>query len=574
MKRYLIIALLLSSALAFGAGGTCPSSASYINPANPNGSLVTLSSLGITSCYYASKSLGADTNTGTDEAHPWAHLPEMPSCTNNCAALSHGSPTSAAGTGFILRGGDIWVGTDLGMQWLLYGTSSHPVYTGIDPGWPSSGWTRPVFTCGAAPCSSTLGSNGFWTDGTGSPMGYNIVDDIEFTGLYQYCTDTSSAPNCNSTSVGAAYVRSYGNNNIFTRNYAHSWSHASTSGLWDNESAFTSSSCCGGNGLASAWFNIVDGSDTSKDMLNAYSGDWKEVGWGVINYVTNGAEGSQTIVHDMWIGNVVVCFAGACHQNAIQQTGPASGTLGLFYNIVITGVTSGGATKLWLNQNSSIGSSGVTYAFNNVLFNNVAGNDVDNCQEGTNCGTTYYFNNTFQCGNSSSVGSCQSGSSGAIQHAIWINNQCIATSCVSASYSGYTYSETTDLVQSVATASGQGYTYNSTYAFQPTSGSGGTVGAGTNETALCTTISGLNAAAGTACQNATGYAGVYNTTNHTVTFPALALNTRPASTAWDIGAYEYASGGGTTYHCAVCDMSELGYPEFMPVPRSGRGSTF
>ena len=33
-------------------GGTCPSGANYVNPSNATGSLVTLSSLGITNCYY------------------------------------------------------------------------------------------------------------------------------------------------------------------------------------------------------------------------------------------------------------------------------------------------------------------------------------------------------------------------------------------------------------------------------------------------------------------------------------------------------------------------------------------
>jgi hypothetical protein len=52
----------------------------------------------------------------------------------------------------------------------------------------------------------------------------------------------------------------------------------------------------------------------------------------------------------------------------------------------------------------------------------------------------------------------------------------------------------------------------------------------------------LNAAAGTACQNSNGYACSYNTSNHTVSCPIKTLVARPASTGWDIGAYQYNAG--------------------------------
>jgi hypothetical protein len=58
---------------------------------------------------------------------------------------------------------------------------------------------------------------------------------------------------------------------------------------------------------------------------------------------------------------------------------------------------------------------------------------------------------------------------------------------------------------------------------------------------LCTAILAFNSAAGTACQSATGYACSYNTSNHTVSCPALTLVGRPASAAWDTGAYQGAT---------------------------------
>ncbi len=133
------------------AGGSCPTGNTTIDPeGNPinvanvgvNGNITG----GITSCFYISKANGNDTNSGTSEASPWAHLPGMPSCTANCA-----SANPSAGEGFILRGGDTWTSGDLGISWNWSGNSSHPIYVGVDPGWYNSScggsWCRPIFDC-------------------------------------------------------------------------------------------------------------------------------------------------------------------------------------------------------------------------------------------------------------------------------------------------------------------------------------------------------------------------------------------------------------------------------------------
>lgn len=543
MKKLLLllsIFLSLSTLPALAAGGTCPSGANYINPANPTGALVTLSSLGVTSCFYASKSGGANTNAGTTEAAPWKDLPGMPSCTGTCASTT---PTNSEG--FILKGGDTWTSTDLDLYWQWTGTSGHPIYIGVDPSWfTGSSWVRPIFTCGGAQCSYTLNGNGFFTDQSG--IQYIYFDNIEMTGLFQ--TDTGSYyPN---------FASIYGSNDVFTRVYLHGWSHQS-GGNNDNSRGFSPSTCCGGGLADRFFFDIVDGSDTTKDMLNAFGGTPAEVGYSIINDVTNGLEGQQNFVHDTLIENITLCFpTGGCHENAIQQAGAVSGSLALYYNNVITGVVSGGITKLWLGQASG-GNPQTAYVFDNVMFNNVAGNDVNPCQLNTgSCGTYYYFNNTFQCGNSSGIGPCQaaSGTLAPTQVSHWINNHCIASACVSISGDpNFTYTETDSLIQTVSQASAQGYTFNSTYAFQPTSGSGGTVNAGANEQSLCTTITAANAAAGAACKADTGYACNYNTSSHTITCPDRSENTRPASAAWDIGAYEF---GGTP---------SAGTPTFLPI---------
>ena len=88
------------------------------------------------------------------------------------------------------------------------------------------------------------------------------------------------------------------------------------------------------------------------------------------------------------------------------------------------------------------------------------------------------------------------------------------------------------------------YTSGETYAYSPVASANSTVGAGTNEySGYCAALStaGLTAAA-TACESDTTYACTYNTSNHTVTCPTRTVNARPASGAWDVGAYEFTGG--------------------------------
>ena len=109
-----IFGVLLISAKAAAAGGSCPTGANYLD--SDTNSLVTLSSLGITNCYYISAA-GSDANNGTSKSTPWAHVKGMPNCSGVCA-----STTPVAGTGFILRGGDTWHFGNSGLNPYVGGT--------------------------------------------------------------------------------------------------------------------------------------------------------------------------------------------------------------------------------------------------------------------------------------------------------------------------------------------------------------------------------------------------------------------------------------------------------------------
>src|SRR5579872_3155170 len=200
MRLRWFIPLLLCTA-AFAAGGTCPSGSTYINVYVQPNTVGTLAAMGITSCYFIGPS-GLDTNNGTSEGTPWLHAPGMTGCSNTCAGV-----TPAAGLGFIFEGGYVLhYGSGSPSQsgiWVLSnsGSSSHPIFWGIDPTWFSGGsFARPILTGdNAAP---TFGGSGT-TAGSfisscptadnsslvgfvevASAVTYNVVYGFEMTG---YC---------------------------------------------------------------------------------------------------------------------------------------------------------------------------------------------------------------------------------------------------------------------------------------------------------------------------------------------------------------------------------------------------
>ena len=176
-----------------------------------------------------------------------------------------------------------------------------------------------------------------------------------------------------------------------------------------------------------------------------------------------------------------------------------------------------------------------------------------------NYGKWYFFNNTLECGTDTNMcggsGVLDGGGTTGMTFVFYFGNNHIINSNTNDFHCAYSTCSTpsplkSDLVQLLTTAKRQGYTSTSTYAFQPTSGSGSTVGAGGNAQSICTTIAGLNSAAGAACQNDTSYACSYNTTNHTVSCPARTANSRPGGAGTDIGAYQFASGMKASQPCS------------------------
>jgi hypothetical protein len=473
--------------------------------------------------YYISKSLGSDSNSGTSKAAPWAHLPGMPSCTGKCASYS-----PSPGDQFLLYGGDTWGASDLGVNWQWRGTSSAPIYIGVDQTWYNStacgsSWCRPIFNCQNTTCSrNSLVAQVFSINGS-----YVTLDNIEFTGWRE--NSSGSAP-----LVGTIF-----DHTIVEHCYFHGWSRDSGANDNGSNAAFSTNISNGESQVLGATFhdNVVDGSDTSQDMMNGVI-HADSVYNNVIRYVVSGLLGEITDAHSNLIENAVVSYAGD-HCNQAFMFSALTGNIQYAYNNVIRnpGSCKGGST-LWVATTLGTGSCStcVGYIYNNVIygvssaFGAISVGYHPPSTGAANTGTYYVYNNTIDV-NSGADGTCMgNGESSPRSVTHYANNLCIAAPKGICNAIGTTcINDGTNLSQTEAQVNSAGYTSSGTYPYSPTV-NGPTVGAGTNFTGLCS-------GAGAALCSDTTYPE-YNSTNHTVALRAVLA--RPGSGAWDIGAVQFS----------------------------------
>lgn len=570
----------LISISAFAAGGTCPSGANYLNP---SGTLVTLSSLGVTNCYFVSAA-GADTNNGTSESTPWLHAPQMPNCSGTCATVQNQNGGIPPGTGIILRGGDTWhFGNSsatpyTGGTWewnngqTPNGTSSHPLYVGVDQSWYSgSSWARPILTadnplCNAntangTTCISTTdwyGQPSFYVNSCAYQIGstndfidttfrqYYIIDNLEMIGL---CQSDTGQPGHHDVymSYGSAQAPL-----TFQNLYMHGWSHLPFAAK-NGSTGCTASTVCiniyifngsviNGSVGESVHYNVVDGSDSDPGGAGLCFGGFYDVAYNVFRYTTQCIPNPLHLFHD----NLYEYFFENGHSNMLESLNDVAGTNAIYNNVfrhIETFVTSGGGVGMWLTP-----PPGTTdYIFNNLMY------DVGNMEyinvgsSGQNFGNETYFNNTFQTNPNQPIFRCETLIGGALNDT---NNHFIDDGT---QYLGpcSTLTTTTPLAQTNAQADANSpmhfdqYTASEIYGFSPVASTNSTVGTGTNEySGYCRALStaGLSAAA-TACQSDISYACSYAGNGAPPVCPGRTANARPTSGAWDVAAYEYNGQG-------------------------------
>jgi Chitobiase/beta-hexosaminidase C-terminal domain len=531
----LIAFLFLFCAASARAQGTCPSGSNYVNLSNPFGSLVTLSaSAGVTSCWFVSSTAGADTNAGTTEGAPFAHIPGAQNCTNSCNSAS-----ISAGVGIIIEGGSSFSSASLPISFTNSGSSGSYIYLGVDLNWYYGGsWTRPVIS-GSGTYPGT-GTNPF-IEQYGN---YTIVDDIEFTGMYW------------SNAVFAkAYLNQGGDYNWALRNYFHGWSHATypTAGEACAIIQLTTSAPPTGE-HNQEWFDIADGSDTGEDSCGGFYGGNAVIAASVFSYLSN-TQGSNWNEHDNLFMNSVESFDSTAHENTDQDNGGYCGPNNQkfrYNNLYHDNIAS---DEISISSQDQGGTCNA-FVFNVVGYNIESNNGyhlVGPATGGTTGGPVTFFNDTWDVSTQPNDESCLewgSVSSGSPTSANVYNFHCIYANSGSGLFGpspAGTPTTVTNLTQTESTACGTySYCANQTpYVDAPSSGSSPTVGQGTNEySSLCSTLTDSGALA--ACEQDTTYACSYNATAHIVSCPNRTTNSRPSSTAWDIGGYEYALSGSCT----------------------------
>lgn len=564
----------------------CPSAANYTNPANPTGSLVTLASLGITKCSFIAAN-GSNSNDGTTEATPWQFSPGMANCSGSCT-----NSAIAPGAGFIFRGGDTWHfgnsgaspyagvvtacatnGTVSGGLCMAgssrKGTSANPVYIGVDKSWFTGGsWVRPILTADNPACNASLvngttcltsgitgltGAIQYYVNactyqvGTANILtnfndaGFQILDNLELSGL---CEQSLGQPNGSNTFVRYANLSGP---NTFVNLYIHNGTHLQIAGFNGGPNCTVSTVCFNLYGFQGSvptppgeniLLDAADFSDSDGTSVGLLSSGGYNVAYNYFSSTSQALPNGLHIFHD----NLYENFFENGHSNMIESLDLA-GTNAIYNNVFRHVDTTGaiGSVMLWLGPAASATND---YIFNNLGYDVASVQYLNNGGVGitTNNGNYKYFNNTWQSNVNQPILRINGTPLGTVTDT---NNHYITDGSPYNLGSPGSWTAAKPLLMSNAVATATGYTSSQTFAFAPTSGGSPTVGAGNNVTStLCaalTTAAGTDATltdAAAACGKDTRYACTYNPTNHTNTCPARTTVARPASTAWDIGAYE------------------------------------
>jgi hypothetical protein len=453
----------------------------------------------------------------------------MSVCTGSCA-----SKTPAAGDRFLFRGGDTWhsfstspTGLPLHITW--NGTSGNPIYYGVDPTWFNSaacgaGWCRPIFTgdnpLSKTPVSSCAHPNGGLVELNGT---YVTVDNFEMMGI------------CWSGPVsyfGVGYVFLPSNHTTIQNSYIHGWTHVAfgVNGTADGESAIWATSQDPGNQETIA-NNVIDGFDSDKTSGDGIIFGGYDIHGNTIRNCSNAVITNNThLFYNNLIENIFESSDPATHSNGFEFNSEQPGT-NFIYNNVVRHMNT--AVNIWLAPNGS------DYFFNNVIYdiNGAGTNYVAFC--GDSNSKVFVYNNTMQTTGGALFGNVSNTQCPGGASATWVatNNHFITDSG-----SGFSAifrtpgvaSGTNNIYQTNAAAGTQGYAAASNYA--PTAANEATVGAGTNLAGSC---------------GAAGNALCSDTTLANTRTP----NARPASGAWDAGAYQFNGVAPPPPSGSACDVN-------------------
>jgi hypothetical protein len=478
--------------------------------------------------YYIDFASGADTNAGTSKSAPWKHAPGMTGCTSICS-----SQAINAGDSIILKGGVTWDSTVFNWTISKGGSVGNPVYYGVDQTWFSGGvWTQPILDGGG----SLGASNRTYVPITGS---YITIDNLKVQNIGQayYFKDDKLFVVANKEGIRIT------NCTIAPNVRVAIWAYSTTPGVTYSDFTFDHndiSSVSWGIAVATtavgavmANVNIYNNTihDFTTQMCGGVHGD------GIITY--NGAVGTGTVTpiniyNNVWYGDFhvdgtkpscvdndtppsVKCITGPplnpCGMNAwIFMQDEENATINIYNNVAsytnARGWLDGAPTQMnaLLTLMGDTGYSNNYYVYNNSFWADVW---VDHGLYLANTSSFIFKNNII-------VGT---------DHVLMPtdNTSCLAFTA-DADYNAY-YNWVSSLAAMPAACGGfQTWTqYHLTNGKEPHS---------MNANPLFVSSTNLNLQSGSPAINAA-------TNLYSVFTADAAGNPRPASGAWDMGAYEY-----------------------------------
>ena len=495
---------------------------------------ITIAATSFAGTYYVSTS-GSDSNSGTSTSSPWQHAPGMSGCSGNCATKK-----PQAGDQIILRGGDVWhynsaMGVK-GLPWTIAGTgtSSTPVYYGVDHTWYDStacgtSWCRPKLNgdnplskTAVSACSSSGATN---TDLVDVQLTWGIWDDMEVFGM---CWNQSTIPY-----YGDAFVAMDSYNSTYKNIYIHGWTH--TAGASSQASAFVGST----DGRVNHFDGVVvDGSDSDPTSLGS-GYNLYDVHNSVFRYHSNCGIGNGA--HTYYNNLAEYCYEpyDGAHGNVLEWNNESNQASNFIYNNLIRHNHT--AVTLWVCP----GPGNNDYYFNNVIYDSQQQPfDFDNTGSGGVCsvgGTGNYINNSF-----GASGDGTGPGAGGSYNANFRNNYYVSIS----GPGGSPLANTSFIQNSIAQATARGYLDTGDYI--PTSANclGNStvcpVGAGANYTSVCSALAaaGYTAEGNALCQDST-VGPNYDPVQHRVTGNRRTPTARPVSGAWDVGAVQAGTSTST-----------------------------
>jgi hypothetical protein len=483
---------------------------------------------------------GSDSNNGTSENTPWAHLPGMPTATSLA-----GSYSAAAGDTFVLRGCDVWYNSPGTSNFPLVlnqgGSSGNPVTITVDTAWFNTSncptaWNRPVFDGHTSSSSSTPtqigGSLSGCVGGNGNTFvvinaSYITMNWIEMRNLY-YANDAENS--CYGRNAwfqinNADYV-------TVSNGYEHAWSMGAYSASSVNDTdqlVFIGGSPACPHCLLS--YNVANNCATTSGNGTLPGGalSFTNVMYSIFKCMANNYKPQNAGE----FGFNEITSAGqspdpSVHPNCIETIG-AIGNGGIYY------IHDNRIHDNYVCEELQIGNPGETdYVWNNVWYRPLAvGANGPQVPQSETPVAMYFWNNTVvdwnACINDAAHGYSWSGAFYSQ------NNLCIdptgSNSSGSPSAHPVTISNNVGLTDSQATTAG--YTNLQTLVYSPTSNSSPTVGAGANLT--------LSWPAGFKTDDSSMVC-TQQTVNTVVEAVCTGTpNPLPAIGAWDAGAYQYSA---------------------------------